>query len=261
MSDLDQVIDRITDNVLKELARRGIGGSCPSCCAPPAAPPALTRARLASMIDHTLLRPEATREQVTRLCREALQHGFASVCVNSQWVRTCADILRGSAVKTCTVVGFPLGAVPPDAKAYETRRAILDGATEIDMVLNIGAMKSGDHATVERDIRGVVAVAEEYGVIVKVILETCLLEHDEKVMACRLSQAAGAHFVKTSTGFASGGATEEDVRLMRQTVGSALQVKASGGVKTLEDAVRMIQAGAARLGTSSGVRIVQALPA
>lgn len=257
MTNWDQVIDRITDNVLRELARRGIGVPPPTPCPDPAAN--LTPEKLAAMIDHTLLRPEASREQVTKLCREALQHGFASVCVNPQWVRTCAEILRGSAVKTCTVVGFPLGAVPPDAKAYETRRTILDGATEIDMVINIGALKSGDHALVERDVRAVVTVAQEYGALVKVILETCLLEREEKVAACRLSLLGGAQFVKTSTGFSSGGATEEDVRLMKETVGDKMLVKASGGVKTLDDALRMIRAGASRIGTSSGVKIVQAL--
>ncbi|HYM80656.1 MAG TPA: deoxyribose-phosphate aldolase [Candidatus Limnocylindria bacterium] len=210
----------------------------------------------ASLIDHTLLRPDATREEVEQLCREALQYSFASVCVNPNWVPLCAQMLRGSPVRVCTVVGFPLGAHLPDVKAYEARRAVEQGAGEIDMVINIGALKSRDYALVEQDIRGVVqAVGRD--TVVKVILETALLTRDEKVMGSSLAKAAGADFVKTSTGFASGGATVEDVRLMRETVGPDIGVKASGGIRTPEDARAMVEAGASRIGASASVKIVR----
>lgn len=219
---------------------------------------------LASLIDHTLLKPDATREEVEQLCREAAQFCFASVCVNPNWVSLCREMLRGSGVKVCTVIGFPLGAHLPDIKAYETRRAIEQGAEEVDMVLNIGALKSRDYALVEQDIHGVVqaaaAASERAGgarVVVKVILETALLTRDEKVMGSTLAKAAGADFVKTSTGFAGGGATVEDVQLMRETVGPEMGVKASGGVRTKEDAEKMVAAGATRLGASAGVKIVR----
>src|ERR671916_200031 len=201
----------------------------------------------AAMVDHTLLKPEASEKDITRLCEEAAQHGFASVCVNPSWVKTSACVLRGSGVPVCTVVGFPLGATLPDVKAYETRRAIFDGAREIDMVINIGALKSGDDCAVEDDIRAVATAAHENGVLCKVIIETALLTDDEKVRACLASKNAGADFVKTSTGFAKGGATVEDVALMRRVVGADLGVKASGGVKGLDDARAMFEAGATRI--------------
>ena len=211
---------------------------------------------LASLIDHTLLKPDATREEVEQLCREAAQFCFASVCVNPNWVALCRELLRGSGVKVCTVIGFPLGAHLPDIKAYETRRAIEQGAEEVDMVINIGALKSRDYALVEQDILGVVSAAAGRA-LVKVILETSLLTRDEKVMGCTLAKAAGADFVKTSTGFAGGGATVEDVQLMRETVGPEMGVKASGGVRTKEDAEKMVAAGATRIGASAGVKIVR----
>ncbi|MBD0372384.1 MAG: deoxyribose-phosphate aldolase [Pyrinomonadaceae bacterium] len=211
----------------------------------------------ASLIDHTLLKPEATEDDIRRLCEEAARFHFASVCVNPTWVRASACHLRGSGVPVCTVIGFPLGATMPDVKAYEARRAIYDGAREVDMVINIGALKSGDDCAVEHDIRAVVEVAHEYEVTCKVIIETALLTDEEKIRACLASKNAGADFVKTSTGFAKGGATVADVSLMRQVVGSELGVKASGGVKGLEDARAMVQAGATRIGASVGVKIAQ----
>ncbi|MBN1305825.1 MAG: deoxyribose-phosphate aldolase [Anaerolineales bacterium] len=215
---------------------------------------------VASTIDHTLLKPDATPDQIAQLCFEARKYGFASVCVNPGHVRLCADLLRDSEVKVCTVVGFPLGATSPESKVYETETALRDGATEIDMVINIGALKGGDHTWVARDIRGVVRAAHAAGAIVKVIIETALLNNDEKVTACLLSKEAGADFVKTSTGFAGGGATVEDVALMRRVVGPEMGVKASGGVHTYEEAKSMVAAGATRIGASAGVKIVQEAP-
>jgi deoxyribose-phosphate aldolase len=211
----------------------------------------------ASLIDHTLLKPEASEADIKRLCDEAAQFGFASVCVNPGWVKRAAEFLRGTKVPVCTVIGFPLGATLPDVKAFEARRAIFDGAKEVDMVINIGALKSGDDCAVEEDIRGVVHAAHENGVLCKVIIETALLTDDEKVRACIASKNAGADFVKTSTGFAKGGATVEDVALMRRVVGHDLGVKASGGVKGIEDARKMVEAGATRIGASVGVKIAQ----
>ncbi len=212
---------------------------------------------IASLIDHTLLKPDAEREQVGTLCREAVEHGFATVCVNPTWVRFCAEKLRGSRVLVCTVVGFPLGATLSEVKAYETARAIREGAGEIDMVINVGELKSGNHKAVEKDIR---AVVEACGprVLTKVIIETCLLTREEKIAACRLAKNAGAGYVKTSTGFSSGGATVEDIRLMRETVGEDLGVKASGGIRELDTALLMVEAGATRLGTSASVKIATA---
>ncbi len=211
----------------------------------------------ASLIDHTLLKPEATDEDIRKLCEEAARYHFASVCINPTWVRAAACNLRGSGVPVCTVIGFPLGATLSDVKAYEARRAILDGAREVDMVINIGALKSGDDCLVEQDIRAVVEAAHEYEVTCKVIIETALLTDEEKVRACLAAKRAGADFVKTSTGFSKGGATVADVALMRQAVGSELGVKASGGVKGLEDARKMVEAGATRIGASVGVKIAQ----
>ena len=211
---------------------------------------------LASLIDHTLLKPDATREEIEQLCREALQFCFASVCVNPNWVPLCASVLGGRGVKVCTVIGFPFGAHLPDVKAYEARRAVEQGADEVDMVINIGALKSKDYALVEQDIRGVVkGVGKD--TIVKVILETSLLSRDEKIMGSSLAKAAGADFVKTSTGFAGGGATVDDIRLMRETVGPEIGVKASGGIRTSEDVQKMVAAGATRIGASASVKIVR----
>ncbi len=212
---------------------------------------------LASMIDHTLLKPDATPDQIAQLCYEARKYRFASVCVNPAHVKLCAELLRGTRVKVCTVIGFPLGASSPSVKTYETETALKDGATEIDMVINIGALKGQDHTLVARDIQGVVRTAHAAGAIVKVIIETSLLTHDEKVTACLLAKEAGADYVKTSTGFAGGGATVEDITLMRRVVGPEMGVKASGGVKSFEDARSMVAAGATRIGASAGVKIVQ----
>ena len=212
---------------------------------------------VAGMIDHTLLKPDATRSDVEKLCREAAEFRFATVCVNPTWVAYAATRLRGTGVGVCSVVGFPLGATTPDVKHYETRRAIFDGASEIDMVINIGALKSGDLETVERDIQAVTTPCHEANVVSKVIIEAALLTDEEKVSACTLSKAAGADFVKTSTGFASGGATAADVALMRRVVGADMGVKAAGGVRDYEGLKAMVAAGATRIGASAGVRIVQ----
>ena len=212
---------------------------------------------VASMIDHTLLKPDATRMNIEELCREAAQFKFATVCVNPTWVSLCSRLLSGSGVGVCTVVGFPLGATTGDVKGYETQRAIFDGAREIDMVINIGALKSGDLRVVERDIEAVVSPCRSCGVLSKVIIEAALLTDDEKVTACTLAKAAGADYVKTSTGFASGGATAADVALMRRVVGAEMGVKAAGGVRDLEGMKAMIAAGATRVGASAGVKIVQ----
>lgn len=211
---------------------------------------------LGRYIDHTLLKPDTTLDQIDTLCREARAHHFASVCVNGVWVRRCAESLAGSGVATCTVVGFPLGASVPEVKAFEARRALEDGATEIDMVACVGALKSGDDDYVRADIEAVAAVTRAHGARLKVILETCLLTDDEKRRACRASVAARADFVKTSTGFSTGGATVEDVALMRSEVGPTMGVKASGGVRDAEGAERMIAAGATRIGASASVAIV-----
>jgi deoxyribose-phosphate aldolase len=211
----------------------------------------------ASLIDHTLLKPEATADDIRRLCEEAARFRFASVCVNPTWVRAAACHLHGTDVPVCTVIGFPLGATLSDVKAYEARRGIFDGAREVDMVINVGALRSNDDCAVEHDIRSVVEVAHETGVTCKVIIETALLTDDEKVRACLAAKRAGADFVKTSTGFAKGGATVADIALMRQTVGADLGVKASGGVKGLEDARALVEAGATRIGASVGVKIAQ----
>ena len=212
---------------------------------------------LASAIDHTLLKPDATRAEVDALCGEALEHGFASVCVNGAWVRRCAEILRDSPVLVCCVVGFPLGAMATEVKAYEARQAIEAGACEIDMVLNVGALKSGHDEQVRRDVAAVAETCHRLGARLKVILETCLLTNEEIVRASRLSKSAGADFVKTSTGFSKGGATVEHVALMRRTVGPVVGVKASGGVRDGDTARAMLAAGATRLGASASVEIVQ----
>jgi deoxyribose-phosphate aldolase len=209
----------------------------------------------AAYIDHTILKADAGKEQVLQVCSEAREYGFASVCVNSSRVPLCAEALKGSGVKICSVVGFPLGAMLPEAKAFEAAQAITAGADEIDMVINIGALKDRNKAYVEEDIRLVKKACGDK--ILKVIIETCLLSEDEKIVACQLAKMAGADFVKTSTGFSAHGATPEDVALMRKTVGPEMGVKAAGGVRSLADAEIMIRAGATRLGTSGGVAIVK----
>ncbi|RBW68967.1 deoxyribose-phosphate aldolase [Bacillus taeanensis] len=211
---------------------------------------------VAKMIDHTLLKPEVTKEQIITLSEEAKEYNFASVCVNPTWVKTAYDVLKDTDVKVCTVIGFPLGASTPEVKAFETKNAIENGAAEIDMVLNIGALKDQNNELVERDITAVVEAAKGKA-LVKVIIETCLLTEEEKVRACELSVRAGADFVKTSTGFSTGGATAEDIALMRKTVGPDIGVKASGGVRSREDAHAMIEAGATRIGASAGIKIVK----
>ncbi len=275
-AEFEKLVEQITDMIVARLgAERANGLSGEDCveCSPHHIACALNagasriglswgqaaaaNADVAKYIDHTLLKPEATRDEIEKLCQEARSFNFASVCVNPTWVKECAFALHGSPVKACTVVGFPLGASVADVKAYETRRAIFDGATEIDMVINIGALKSGDDAIVKRDIRGVVEAAHEACAIVKVILETALLTDEEKVRACLLAKEVGADFVKTSTGFSRGGATVADIELMRRTVGSEIGVKAAGGVKDLTSAREMIAAGATRIGASAGVKIVQ----
>jgi deoxyribose-phosphate aldolase len=216
-------------------------------------------ANVARLIDHTLLKADASQEEIAQLCYEARTHHFASVCVNPAHVRLSAQLLKGSDVAVCTVVGFPLGATPPTVKAYETQQAIRDGATEIDMVINIGALKSQDYRAVYEDIAAVVRAAHAGNAIVKVIIEAALLTDEEKVVASQLSKAAGADFVKTSTGFGPGGATAADVALMRRVVGPAMGVKAAGGVRNYADAQAMISAGATRIGASAGVKIMQEL--
>jgi deoxyribose-phosphate aldolase len=210
---------------------------------------------LAGMIDHTLLKPEATTREITGLCEEGRTYGFASVCVNPHFAVLAARLLRGTAVRVCSVAGFPLGANVSDVKAQEARLAVRDGAQEIDMVMNIGALKSGEYSVVEDDIRRVVRAAGPL-TVVKVILETAVLTDEEKIKACLLVKAAGAHFVKTSTGFGPGGATVGDVALMRKVVGGELGIKASGGIRSQEEAIRMVRAGASRIGASASVKIV-----
>ena len=272
-------LERLIQIIVEEMAAAG-GGRAPvrcSChsvlyeCCPSRVAPVVeagaTRLGLhavgggagsvAGMIDHTLLKPDATKREIETLCSEAKEFGFASVCVNPTWVATCARLVRGSSVAVCSVVGFPLGATTADTKQYETRRAIFDGAREIDMVINVGALKSGDLHLVESDIRAVTSACRETNVLSKVIIETALLSNEEKVTACTLAKAAAADFVKTSTGFGPGGATAEDVALMRRIVGEDMGIKASGGVRTLEGVKAMVAAGATRIGASAGVRIVQ----
>lgn len=264
----EQLVEQITDLVLSKLDGDAY---CPSFCRADVERivdagasrigivlgDAATAHDWASLIDHTLLKPEASESDIKKLCNEAIEFGFASVCVNPSWVKRAAEFLRGSTVPVCTVIGFPLGATLPDVKAYEARRSIFNGAREVDMVINIGALKSGDDCAVEDDIRAVAEAAHENGVLLKVIIETALLTDEEKVRACLASKNAGADFVKTSTGFAKGGATADDVALMRRTVGRNLGVKASGGVKGIEDARAMFEAGATRIGASVGVKIAQ----
>jgi deoxyribose-phosphate aldolase len=261
-----ELVNQITGQVLARLresdrggppAQEASAGTAPARSTPTDPPEfrGLPPAEVARYIDHTLLKPEASREQVDKLCAEAVEYGFYSVCVNTTWTAYCARKLRGKGVKVCTVVGFPLGAMDSRAKSFETRRAVEDGADEIDMVMNVGALKSGDLKTVEEDIRWVLRACRQ-NTILKVIIENALLTDEEKVLACQIAKRAGAHYVKTSTGFASSGATVEDVALMRRTVGLETGVKAAGGVRSYDDALAMIQAGASRIGASSSVAIV-----
>lgn len=239
--DIEKLVDAVTSVVMSKLSTRPVS-------------PLASSSDLARMIDHTLLKPDATQDQIKKLCEEARQYNFATVCVNSSNVGLAAQLLQGSSVKAIAVVGFPLGAATASAKAFETLEAIREGAQEIDTVINIGALKSKDYREVYLDIRSVVEAAGS--IPVKVILETSQLSDEEKIIACSLSKAAGAAFVKTSTGFTGGGATVADIKLMRRIVGPEMGVKASGGVRSREDALAMIEAGANRLGTSSSISIV-----
>ncbi len=265
--DQKELVDKITQAVVKRIEEAkagsgggstvGSGGSAESGGGAPVTPENLILpGELAKYIDHTLLKPEATREQIDELIDEAIEHNFYSVCVNSSWTEYCAKRLQGTPVKLAVVVGFPLGAMNARAKGFETRHAVELGADEIDMVMNVGELRSGHLKAVEEDIRAVRRATRQKTVL-KVILETSLLTDEQKVIACQLAKKANADFVKTSTGFSKGGATVHDVALMRRTVGPKMGVKASGGVRSYEDAIAMIQAGATRLGTSSGVAIVQ----
>jgi len=233
-------------DLCRDLGICRIGGSLESSPAP----------GLAGLIDHTILKPDATRSEVERLCAEAREHLFASVCIQPHWASLCARLLAGTPVKVCTVVGFPHGMNKPETKCFEARRAVLDGATELDMVINIGALKSRDHSTVERDIHAVVECARPRATV-KVILETAYLTDEEKAEACALAKAAGADYVKTSTGFGPGGATVEDVALMRRVVGPEMGVKAAGGIRDADLARRLVEAGASRIGASASLKIVQ----
>ncbi|MDX1616974.1 MAG: deoxyribose-phosphate aldolase [Candidatus Promineifilaceae bacterium] len=276
---VERLIEEITHEVLTRLAQPTPGtptcncqdGSCVATCATEVAQVVKAGAArvtatlgahprqedIAGLIDHTLLKPDASQDQIAQLCYEARQHHFASVCVNPAHVKLASQLLKHSGVPVCTVVGFPLGATPGTVKAFETQQAIRDGASEIDMVINIGALKSADYQTVYEDIAAVVRAAHAGNALVKVIIEAALLTDEEKVIASQLSKAAGADFVKTSTGFGPGGATAHDVALMRRVVGPSLGVKAAGGVGSYADAQTMIAAGATRIGASAGVRIVQ----
>ncbi len=224
---------------------------------PSVQPAAAAAGNIASYIDHTLLKPEASEADVLQVCAEAAEYGFKSVCVNPVWVKTVKKALKGSGVLTCSVVGFPLGATPTDVKTFEARGAVLDGADEVDMVINIAAARAEDKGALTEDIGSVAEAVHASGAILKVIIETSLLSDNQKVLACEAAVAAGADFVKTSTGFNGGGATAGDVALMRRTVGPELGVKASGGVRSLADAQAMIAAGATRIGASSGIAIVK----
>lgn len=278
MSEREQLVEQITQQVLDALGAgasisgrcEGCVGNCASSCGDKVRQVIAAGAcrlsyggnaddvpgDLAGFIDHTVLKPDTTADKIDELCDEAKTHQFIAVCVNPTWVKRAATRLRGSGVKVASVVGFPLGANTPEIKAMEARRALRDGAREIDMVINIGALKSGDYDLVERDIAKVSDACREVGALNKVIIETALLSDEEKVIACQLAQSGRAHYVKTSTGFGPGGATAFDVALMRETVGAQMGVKASGGIKNSDDAQQMIAAGATRIGASAGVQMV-----
>lgn len=259
-SELDRLVEQIGEQILARVQAGTLPAAGLGVAAGPAAPSAPVNydAALAAMIDHTILRADATRDDIVKLCQEARTYKFAAVCVNGFWVPLCAKELEGSGVKVCTVVGFPLGAMATEAKRYETEAAIRVGATEVDMVINIGALKGGDLDTVKMDVQALADVCHRNKAILKVIIETSLLDDQQKIMACTIAKVAGADFVKTSTGFSTAGANEKDVALMRSVVGPNIGVKASGGVRTLEDAKKMIAAGANRIGASSSVKIVEA---
>jgi deoxyribose-phosphate aldolase len=255
--DQKELIEKITQEVVARLQSVQAAGSAAASTGATSASTAdtLLPSELARFIDHTLLKPEATEEQVNKLCDEAAKHHFYSVCVNSSWAEHCARRLGGTGVKVCAVVGFPLGAMDSRAKAFEARTAIANGANEIDMVMNVGAMKAKNLKVVREDMLSVRRACRS-GIVLKVILETCMLTDEEKVLACQVAKDVEADFVKTSTGFNKAGATVADIALMRRTVGPKMGVKAAGGVRSYDDAVAMIRAGATRLGTSSGALIV-----
>ncbi len=248
------------DKIVAEIGETILGELCPRMAAPvvETAPP-LSRRQVAQLIDHTLLRPGATAAEVRSLCAEAREHGFFSVCVNPARTGLCVAELQGSEVVVCTVAGFPLGASATETKLAEAETALRLGATEVDMVVNVGALKDGEYERVRAEIAALAAICHGSGALLKVILETCLLTDEEKATGCRLSVEAGADFVKTSTGFSTGGATAADVALMRATVGPDVGVKASGGIRTLDDLEAMVAAGASRIGASASVAIVQAI--
>ena len=254
--DIEKIIEQITEEVYKKLVAEGGGLSTDAAIKDRFDAPAVRGQRINTMIDHTLLKADATAEEITKLCKEAAEYQFASVCINPSYVPLASELLYGTGVKVCTVVGFPLGATTTKTKVFETKEAIENGAAEIDMVINIGAVKSGDYDLVKNDIEAVVFAAKGKA-LVKVIIEACLLNDDEKVRVCTIAKMAGADFVKTSTGFSTGGATVEDVKLMRWVVGQDMGVKAAGGIRDYKTAVAMVEAGANRLGTSSGVAIVR----
>ncbi len=252
--DQTELIEKIAAEVMKRL--EGVSGASKLSTPRPDGPDGtISHSEMARYIDHTLLKPESTSDQFDQVVKECIQYNFKSICVNSSWVDYVARQLQGHDIEVCSVVGFPLGAMTSRSKAFEAREAISDGATEIDMVINVGALKSGDYERVEEDIRAV-RRATRSGTILKVILETCMLSQEEKVIGCQLSKKAGADFVKTSTGFSSGGATVEDVKLMRNTVGPDMGVKASGGIRNWDAAVELIQAGASRLGIGSSIKVM-----
>ncbi len=262
-AELDRLVARIGDEILARMGLLNTRGTRPGVAVRPAGPdvpPAVTRfdTTVARLIDHTQLRQEAARADIVQLCREARQYQFASVCVNPYWVPLAAAELDGSPVKVCTVAGFPLGANTTEVKVSESQGAVRAGAREIDMVMNVGALRSGDFERVKQDMRAVVEVSHAGGALVKVIIETCCLDDHQKAVACAIAKMAGADFVKTSTGFAKTGATEHDVALMRQVVGPDMGVKAAGGIRSLEDLRKMVAAGATRVGASSSVKIIQA---
>lgn len=219
----------------------------------------MDREQLAKMIDYTLLKPDATEDDIIKVCKEAMKYNFASICINPVYVSLTTKLLKGTAVKVCTVIGFPLGANMPEVKAFEAKNAIEKGAQEIDMVMNIGALKSGNYELVKKDMTAVIELAKERNVVMKVILECGFLTDEEKVTACKLAKEAGTDFVKTSTGFGPSGATIHDVKLLRKVVGSSIGVKAAGGIRSYEDALMLIKAGADRIGASAGVEIVEGL--
>jgi deoxyribose-phosphate aldolase len=250
----DKLLQRVVEQAVAEL-----GGKAPEV--PPAVDLRLTPAQTAAWIDHTLLKPEASAAEIGQLCAEAVEYGFASVCVNASWVPLCTKLLAGSKSKTCAVVGFALGATLTSVKRFEARAAIAEGAQELDMVIHVGRLKDGDFSYVHDDIAAVVDAGRGYGVPVKTILETALLTYEEKIAACVIAKIAGAAFVKTSTGFNGGGATVEDIALMRRVVGAEMGVKAAGGVRSYPALLAMLAAGATRIGTRAGVQIVQEVSA